>query len=266
MTDSAAPGEAPVIAAPALDALATTELERMRAAGREILECYRVLEKAELNVVGEVLRGHGKFYEYEHYPPDDVFDRETHAQYYYHSHRGAIGEHGHFHTFMRALGMPEGVRPVPYSGAEEWPSGDDALSHLIAIAMDAWGKPLGLFAVNRWVTGDTWYAAEDVIRMLDGYAIDHAFPSWPVNRWLSAMFVLYRPHIEALVRHRDTVLARWAADHPGTDAYEDRDLEITGQLPVSVEEDLATIEALLTGRRDGGPANRPSLPSARRTA
>ena len=266
MIDSTVPGEAPVIDAPRLDALATAELERMHAAGREILECYRVLEKAELNVVGEVLRGHGTFYEYEHYPPDDVYDRETHAQYYYHSHRGAIGEHGHFHTFMRARGMPEGVRPAPYSGAEEWPSGDDALSHLIAIAMDAWGKPLGLFAVNRWVTGDTWYPAEDVIRMLDRFAIDHAFPSWPVNRWITAMLVLYRPHIEALVRHRDAVVARWTADHPGTDTYEDRHLEVTGQLPISVEEELAAIETLLAERRQHGEAIQRGTFSARRTA
>jgi len=266
MIESAAPGEAPVIAAPQLDSLGTAALERMRVAALEVLECYRVLEKAELNVVGEVLRGHGTFLEYEHYPPDDVYDRETHAQYYYHSHRGAIGEHGHFHTFMRAKGMPEGVRPAPYAGDEEWPSGDDTLSHLIAIAMDAWGKPLGLFAANRWVTGDTWYAAEDVIRMLDRFVIDHAFPSWPVNRWISAMFVLYRPHIEALVRHRDTVLARWAADHPGTDAYEDRNLEITGQLPISVETELATIEELLAARRRGGSAGKPSQPLSRRTA
>ncbi|WP_446730895.1 DUF6969 family protein [Pseudomonas sp. SST3] len=31
-----------------------------------------------------------------------VYDRDSHAQYYYHAHReGGVG-HGHFHTFIRA--------------------------------------------------------------------------------------------------------------------------------------------------------------------
>ena len=33
--------------------------------------------------------------------------------------------------------------------------------------MDGWGEPIGLFATNRWVTGETWYPAGAVIRMLD---------------------------------------------------------------------------------------------------
>lgn len=256
--------EAPLLVVPAArEALSTAALARMHAAGREIAECYRVLEKAGLNIVGEVLRGHGTFYEYEHYPPDDVFDRETHAQYYYHAHRGGGLEHGHFHTFLRAKGMPAGCAPVAYDGPEAWPTGDDALSHLIAISMDDIGRPIGLFAVNRWVTGDAWYPAEHVIRMLDRFAIDHAFPSWPVNRWISAMLVLFRPQVEALVRHRDIVLARWQSDHPGVDVFEDRALEITGYLPISVEEEMDRLDRLLAARRRAGAPK--SSPHSRRT-
>ena len=110
-----------------------------------------------------------------------------------HAHRGAA-EHGHFHTFLRAGGMPDGVVPAQAEAASEsWPAGDEAISHLIAVSMDAWGEPIGLFACNRWVTGESWYAAEDVIRMLDRFEIDHAWPSWPANRWLGAMLRLYRP-------------------------------------------------------------------------
>ena len=121
----------------------------MLEAGQEIRECYRVLKNAGLNIVGEVLKGQGTFYELNHYPEGDVYDSSTHSQYYYHTHRGMAGEHGHFHTFLRARGMPRGVAPVPYDGEEQWPSGDDALSHLIAISMDRYGFPIGLFAVNR---------------------------------------------------------------------------------------------------------------------
>lgn len=217
----------------------------MRRAGEEIRECYRVLEKGGLNVVGEILRGQGAFVEFEHYPADDVFDADSHAQYYYHAHRGAAGEHGHFHTFLRAPGMPAGVAPVPYAGAEPWPAGEAALSHLVAIAMDDYGYPIGLFTVNRWVTGDAWYAAADVIRMLDFFAIDHANPSWPANRWITAMLRLFRPQIEALILARDAAVAEWARVHPGEDVFEDRALEITSQIAISVEEQIAAVEAAL---------------------
>lgn len=230
----------PDITAPSAGSLTSAQRRRMLAAGADVLECYRVLRKAGLNVVGEVLKGQGEFVEFDHYPADDVFDQETAGQYYYHAHRG--GEHGHFHTFLRAGGMPAGVAPLEHAQATEaWPTGADAHSHLIAISMDAYGFPIGLFATNRWVTGETWYPCEDVIAMLDRFAIDHAFPSWPVNRWISAMVVLFRPHIERLLRHRDQAVATWQRAHAADDVFEDRALEMTGYLPVSVSEWLSEL-------------------------
>ena len=221
----------------------------MRQAGQVILESYRVLQKAGLNIVGEVLRdtlNKGEtFYEFSHYPAEDVYDHDSHAQYYYHAHRGEIGEHGHFHTFLRPKGMPAGVAPIDYPATDPWPRGDEALSHLVAIAMDSYGYPTGLFTTNRWVTAEAWYPAEQVIRMLDRFVIDHAFPSWPLNRWLSAMFVLFRPHIEVLLKQRDATVWAWAAAHPGEDVFEDRALDITSQMPLSVEETLAQVERAL---------------------
>lgn len=234
----------PVLALPELAQLPRAQLESMRNAGAEVLECLRVLDKGGLDLVSEVLRGQGTFYELEHYPPDDVFDRDTHAQYYYHAHRGAP-EHGHFHTFLRAPGMPEGTVPIAYSGEEVWPSGDDAISHLVAISMDAFGQPIGLFAVNRWVSAEAWYSAEDVVRMLDRFAIDHASPSWPVNRWIGAMVRLFRPQIEALARHRDVVIEAWRYAYPDTDVFEDRRLDVTGEIVVSMDAQIAAVTAAL---------------------
>lgn len=234
----------PALASPDLRQLPRARLEAMRAAGAEVTECLRVLDKGGLDLVSEVLRGQGTFCELEHYPPEDVHDRDTHAQYYYHAHRGA-GEHGHFHTFLRAPGMPEGVAPVPYSGKEVWPRGEEAISHLIAISMDAFGRPLSLFAVNRWVSAEAWYPAENVIRMLDRFAIDHAFPSWPVNRWIGAMLRLFRPQVEALLRHRDAVVDAWRHSHPDTDVFEDRRLDVTGEFAISIAVQIAAVEAAL---------------------
>lgn len=229
-----------------LAGLPREQLERMSAAGAQILECYRVLRKGGLNIVGEVLRGQGEFYELEHYPKDDVFDPDTHSQYYYHAHREGAGEHGHFHTFLRQPGMPDGILPVPYSGEESWPEGKDALSHLIAISMDAYGYPIGLFATNRWVTAEAWYKAGDVIAMLDHFNIDHAWPSWPVNFWISSMMVLFRPQIEALLRQRDLVVAEWERRNPGVDVFEDRALDITSYLGIDVDAQISAVHAALS--------------------
>jgi hypothetical protein len=221
----------------------------MLAAGNEIRECYWVMEKADLNIVGEVLRGQDTFVEMDHFPPDDVFDPETFSQYYYHAHRGSDVEHGHFHTFLRSGGMPAGSASVDYSSATvPWPRGDNAICHLIAISMDAWGYPVGIFCTNRWVTDETWYPSQQVIAMLDRFIIDHAYPNWCVNRWLSAMLRLYRPHIEALVHERDKVVAERQAQDPGRDVFENRGLEIICYLPISVEQLMTELVGL-----DGSP-------------
>ena len=231
--------------APSLAGLPRAQLEGMLRAGEEILECYRVLGKAGLNIVGELLKGHGTFYEYDHYPKGDVYDEERCSQYYYHAHRGEQGEHGHFHTFLRAGAIPPDVQPVPYDGDEPWPLGDEALSHLIAISMEPRGFPIGIFATNRWVTAEAWYRADDVIRMVDRFCIDHAYPSWPTNRWITAMMQLFQPQIAALLRHRDEAVEAWRQSHPGVDVYEDRSLEITGSFTISVDEHLAEVRAAL---------------------
>lgn len=252
-TSSAASPATGLAATPDLSRLPLEQLQAMHLAGLEIIECYRVLKKAGLNIVGEVLRDAlnrgGTFYEFNHYPDDDVYDSESHAQYYYHAHRGEVGEHGHFHTFLRPGGMPEGATPLTYPASDPWPQGDEALSHLIAIAMDSYGYPSGLFTTNRWVTAEAWYPAEQVIRMLDYFTIDHAFPSWPVNRWISAIFVLFRPHIEALLKQRDETVRTWAAAHPGEDVFEDRALDITSQITISAEETLREVEREISIRR-----------------
>ena len=228
-----------------LAGLPVERLEMMLAAGHEVRACDRVVRKVKANVVSELLKGQGTFYEYNHYPKGDVYDQEAHAQYYYHAHRKDCGEHGHFHTFLRAKGMPAGVRPVPQEGAVAWPSGENAVAHLIAISMDKRGHPTHLFTTNRWVTGETWYPAGDVLRMLDRFVIDHAYPSWPTNRWLTAMLVLFRPQIERLVLARDATIAGWLGQHPGREVFEDRELEITSIAPISVEEQIEAVEQAL---------------------
>lgn len=226
-----------------LSHLPQAQLRRMARAAREIGECQRVLRKAGLNVVGEVLRGQGQFVKLEHYPKGDVLDPETQAQYYYHAHRGA--EHGHFHCFLRAPGMPAGVSPADDPAARGWPAGDKAIAHLIAISMDRYGAPIRLFTVNRWVTGDTWYPAADLARMVDRFVIDHAWPSWPTNRWLTAMVRLFRPQIIDLIAARDRALAQATTATP--DILEDRGIETLSETDIDIATQAALIDRALAG-------------------
>lgn len=233
-----------------LAALPDDKLQAMLTSGEKINNCYRLLKKNEKfgNVVREVLKDQGTFYELEHYPKGDVHDSDSYSQYFYHAHRGIEGENGHFHTFLRANGMPGKPEPVPYDGDVKWPAGSDALSHLIAISMDPKGYPIGLFSTNRWVTGETWYKAQDVINMLDHFDMDMLYPSWPVNIWITEIMRLFRPQIEDLLLARDASLEDWNKKYPDKDVYEDRDLEVTSELLVNVEKQIKAIKAELKSR------------------
>ena len=223
--------------------LSRARLETMASAGEQVQECNRVLQKGNSNVVAEMLRGQGKFYELDHYPKGDVYDSESHSKCFYHSHRE--GEHGHFHTFLREKGMPKDCRPVKQSEAAFMKERDDKLSHLIAISMNRAGFPIGLFTTNRWITADNWYEADDVIRMLDRFEIDLSWPSWPTNIWLTAMLRLFRPQIEELIRERDSTVADWQKKHPENDAFEDRGCDITSVRKISVEAQIKRVNQAL---------------------
>lgn len=223
--------------------LSRDQLQAMVEAGREVMECQRALAKGGSNIVAEVLPHQGTFYEFDHCPAGDVYDQETHSQYYYHAHRSS--EHGHFHTFLREAGMPPGVQPVEQSEIGSMKQRDDKLSHLVAISMDKWGVPIGLFTTNRWVTGENWYAADDVAAMLECFVIDHARPSWPTNRWVTAMLQLFHPQIVALLHRRDAEVAKWQKRHPSEDVFEDRRLDLPSQIEISVDEQIHAIQAAL---------------------
>jgi len=226
-----------------LHSLGRGELAAMAEAAREVVECHRVLTKTGDNVVGEVLPRDATFYEFDHCPPGDIYDPESHAQYYYHSHRG--GEHGHFHTFLRERGMPEGVAPVVQSEAAYFEQRNDRLCHIVAISMDRRGWPIGLFTTNRWVTTENWYPAADVCRMVERFKIDLARPSWPTNRWVTAMVRLFRPQIETLLHQRDAKVVAWHKTHPDADVFEDRRLDLPSQVKISLDQQIRAVDAAL---------------------
>lgn len=179
----------------------------------EIAFCETILAKGGLNVLSDTFRGVSDIAAWEHYPPGDVFDPVSNAQWFYHCHPADEGssEHGHFHCFLRPEG-PEGP-----------------IHHLVAIGVDGNGRLLRLFTVNQWVVGDDWAGAEATIALLGRFDMQMPTPSYLVNRWLTAIFVAYESEIAALIRRRDEVLSLHVAPQ-GADVRADRSLEVTSEL------------------------------------
>ena len=140
------------------------------------------------------------------------------------------------------------MKPARRKSRDAWPMGNEAHTHVIGLSMNSKGQPLRLFTTNRWVTGETWYRADDVCKVIGRFVIDHAQPSWPTNRWVSAMVRLFWPQIILLLKARDQVIENWETQNPGQDALEDRRLEVASQAEVDVEAQIAALEAALKAR------------------
>jgi hypothetical protein len=235
------------------------EIERMTLAATVIGECRCDLSVRNRTIVSEVLGGNPAISEWRHYPDGEAYDPRSHAQYFYHSHPEGgrpVGEHGHFHTFLRAEGMPAGAVPLllPEFAVADVPTlapqapplkrgAREEVSHIVAIAVGACGEPIRLFTTNRWVTGETWYCADDVIRMLDRFTITEAEPSETLNRWIVAILQLFRPQIAALLRERDQTVMAWRRRRR-THVFEDPSLEITSSLDVNLDAQLAFVDRI----------------------
>jgi len=233
------------------------EIELMAAAALVINECRCELAARKRNIVTEVTAGEAAVLEWQHYPAEDAHDACSHAQYFYHTHPlpgRPLQEHGHFHTFLRAEGMPSSAKPLllPEMAVADVPAlrpqapplkrgSREEVSHLVAIAVDARGEPIRLFTTNRWVTGETWYRADDVMRMIERFAISGPEPSETLNRWVGAIIQLFRPQIGALLQARDATVMAWRRRRRSC-VFEDPALEITSSVEICLDAQLAFLD------------------------
>jgi hypothetical protein len=243
--------------------VSSADLARMDAAAAVVIECRRALAANPAGILSEIMAGRSAPEAWRHYPAGEVYDPQTHAQYFYHVHPtieesgGQPGrEHGHFHTFLRAEGMPLGMAPLvlPETAVAAMPSpppqaaplkhgARDEVSHLVAIALDQGGEPFRLFTTNRWVTGETWYRADDVVRMLDHFTIGEPGRLALLNGWIGAMIGLFRPQISALLRTRDETMMAWRRRRR-TNVFEDTRLEITSSIEIDIGGQLDLLERI----------------------
>ncbi len=192
-------------------------------AAMELVSALAEMENAGRNIVTTLLDG-AAFLALEHYPPEDIRDPKTNAQYYFHAHRGRM-ESGHIHCFLR--------------------DSENGLTHVVAIGLDQTGRPTRLFTTNLWVTTDMFTPAETLIAQLPRMNWRAAPGPEPVNRALGALFVLYRREIAALLRRRDARLARHAAAIAPADPLADERLEILSTARLNLPATLARLRAKL---------------------
>lgn len=253
--------------------------EREAEAAATLRDCREALAARGSSVIREVISAGATdlaagMLDWRHYPEGEVYDPASHAQYFYHRHRGSARrciagpiEHGHFHLFLRGEGMPAGITPLllpelavanapaPRQSAPLKLGRSDKVCHLVALAVDGKGEPLRLFTTNRWVTGETWYRADDVIRMLDRFRVQSDHPSALLNRWIGALVGLFQPEIATLLRDRDKAILeqrwRWRGN-----VLEDSRLEITSSLDIDLDARLAAVEESASGSAGATAASR----------
>jgi len=151
------------------------------------------MAEAETNPVLEILDLDKPLEENKKYPAGLLQFNQTGWRAYYHCHPASRagnhrfkGEHGHFHIFVRLQTEPE-----------RW-------SHLVALAMDQMGQPLGWFTVNHWVTGEEWEAESRLSACLQQSAFEHQESL--VEKWLLSLLAVSEKKIHALLIERDRMI------------------------------------------------------------
>ncbi|HTH98170.1 MAG TPA: hypothetical protein VL574_12200 [Stellaceae bacterium] len=236
----------------------------------------------------DLLLGGGEAQEGRHYPAGEAWDATSQAQWFFHAHEAHGGgklnpmpaECGHFHTFLGSGGMPSGVvpfvlpemavAPIVLPVKEKGEPGGTHLSrrdqgrfaHLVGMSIDDAGQPMAVFTTNRWVTGEVWYRAQDLVGALDRFHFQPARPAaldttgpgvvasdinGPmaqraidiVSLWLAGVLAILRPHVAHLLDTRDRTVMDWRRRRTRqTHVFEDRRLDVTSTVLVDFKAEL----------------------------
>jgi Domain of unknown function (DUF6969) len=178
------------------------------------------MAKFETNPVLQVINTEAPLQENKKYPVDLLHFSQTGWRAYYHCHPASRkgnhrfqGEHGHFHIFVRINSNPE-----------MW-------SHLVALAMDNMGQPLGWFTVNHWVTGEVWESATNLDEYLKN--IPYSVQNNLLERWILSLVDLSRDSISSLLYERDKVIKLKHGKE--LDIKQDRQLYLLSEIPIHLE-------------------------------
>jgi hypothetical protein len=189
------------------------------------------------------LIGEAPFRQWEHYPPDDLFDPATGVLVFYHAHspedRGSA-EHGHFHCFVECSDSAGGALPI----AKPRKRTGRRLCHIVAISVDMTGVPTQLFIPNQWVTGEWLYSADiaiDLVRRFSSVGDESPRPL----RWIASLITMFEPLVGRLLLERDQQLGSEAG--AGRRAR-NRAIEIVAESSIDIDAQLQAVDAESTRR------------------
>jgi len=204
---------------------------------------HQMLNQKGKNILHYTLNKKRKHIRFNHYPKGDRIDLKTGGQYFYHCHRENEGseEHGHFHCFLRQKHIPKTIKPTPLPDWDIYQN--NALTHLVCIAMNCLGQPIRLFTVNRWVTNETWFDAADMLKLTKRFKMTLTDdPYWQVlDRWVEGMLHLFAPQINWLHQTRDAQLALHVQKNPLSNIYENKDIEEISEISIDLQEHIQWI-------------------------
>lgn len=216
-----------------------TAARRAREAAQRLLETYAGLADRGEHLLHGVLDGRAPR-QWHHYPDNDAVDAASGFQWFYHSHapgeRPDAAEHGHFHLFARRrrwARRPASRSERAFAALTGGPTERPATRHLLGLAIDAKGVPVGLFTVNSWVTGDLMLSAPSTQRLLDAMTLDTGHAA--VDAMLAAVVGLCRDEIADLLARRDAVLAAQASP----DVLRDERIEVLSEVAIDIDAKLA---------------------------
>lgn len=212
-----------------------------------LVDSERRLTARDATIVQALVRGKRKR-AYVHFPENDVRDRRTHSQFFFHTHPDHVGEAGHLHLFLRRDGIPPEVKRRRVPVASEGGQDGTGMVHLGAISLDRHGTPIRLFTTNLWVTGGDFYFAQDTLKLIDRFSVTTSWPSTSVNRWVSAFTTVFRGHYALLLERRDQVMAAWAQRHPKRNVFEARRLEIPSHMKIDYNAQIDLLRTIARQR------------------
>ena len=194
-----------------------------------LVSCLLQMAKDETNPVLEVIDI--PVVENKKYPSDLLNFNQLGWRAYYHCHPASRagnhrfkGEHGHFHIFLR---LKEKL-----SDEEEW-------SHLVALAMDNMGQPLGWFTVNHWVTGEKWLDADVLSKHLEKIPYDKfeditSSKTTLVEVWLLSLLAMSRDKVKDVLFARDNKLKQLYSDRTGVDVKQSKDIYLLSEQSINL--------------------------------
>lgn len=229
-------------------------LPAMLAAAENLIECYQELATDAHHLLQGLLHGELPG-QWTHYPEDDVIDRSSGYQYFYHSHapedRENSAEHGHFHLFARLDGEAHAIDAAAEQAFLHGIQGDAAsgnTANLLCISLDARGVPTSLFTVNRWVTGDQFLSGPATLALLRGFTLqteEHQL----VNRWLKALVQLFWPQIETLMHQRDQALLHLIAEGKAQPLFDNPMVEVLSECTIDIDQQIGLLNAALEAQQ-----------------